>query len=410
VAEGLSKMYLVGGERTRYPTLRDKIAGTLAAPMRRFRGTPGLSSPTEFWAMRDLSFEVRAGDRLGFIGRNGAGKTTILKILSRITDPTHGWADVRGRVGSLLEVGTGFHPELTGRENIELNGAILGMKRSDIRKRFDEIVSFAEVERFLDTPVKHYSSGMYVRLAFAVAAHLEPDILMVDEVLAVGDAEFQKKCLGRMGEVAREGRTVLFVSHNMAVIQAFCDRCLVINQGKVVEDAPTDHAVATYLQSLERTSSVSLLEREDRRAEAWRQVQLAAIEVAGPGGGALATGSPARFTFHFEGLEPNLSCEFVVFDQLGLPIARFDSSVSSPEDSATAREPSAVCEIDELPLLPGRYRIDVTVYAGGHLQDGLDGAATFDVEQGTMRGRPSALPEAGASIFIAHRWNLPRSR
>jgi len=409
-AEALAKAYRVGNPRGTYPTLRDSIVEVMGRPVRSLRRRSPAASTSEFWALRDLSFEVHMGDKLGFIGRNGAGKTTILKILSRITDPTRGWADIRGRVGSLLEVGTGFHPELTGRENIELNGAILGMKRSDIRKRFDEIVSFAEVDQFLDTPVKHYSSGMYVRLAFAVAAHLEPEILMVDEVLAVGDAAFQKKCLGKMGEVAREGRTVLFVSHNMAVIQAFCGRCLLVERGQAIEDGPTDHVVATYLQSLERTSSVPLLERDDRRGEAWLDVKLSRIEIEGPRGGALATGSPARFVFHFEGRQPNLSIRFVVYDQLGLPVVHFDSSLRSPEDTADGSEPVAICEVDELPLLPGRYRVDVKVFGGGHLQDGLDAAATFDVEQGVMRGRPAPPPESGASTFIPHRWKVPTDR
>ena len=217
---GLSKKYYIGGRQERYKTLRDTLTDAVAAPFRRvgkllrrdFSPFTSHFSPDEtIWALKDVSFEVKQGEVVGIIGRNGAGKSTLLKILSRITEPTEGYADIYGRVGSLLEVGTGFHPELTGRENIYLNGAILGMNRVEINKKFDEIVSFAEVEKFIDTPVKHYSSGMYLRLAFAVAAHLEPEILLVDEVLAVGDAEFQKKCMGKMGDVAKEGRTVLFV-------------------------------------------------------------------------------------------------------------------------------------------------------------------------------------------------------
>src|SRR5271165_3754249 len=235
--ENLSKSYLVGHQadrqaRSRYMALRDVIGREFRNLARKtidvVRGRQVLQGDEveEFWALRNVSFEVKQGEVVGIIGRNGAGKSTLLKIVSRITEPTEGRAVLRGRVASLLEVGTGFHPELTGRENIFLNGAILGMTRREIQKKFDEIVAFAEVERFLDTPVKHYSSGMYMRLAFAVAAHLEPEILIVDEVLAVGDAAFQKKCLGKMSEVAREGRTVLFVSHNSAAIEALCDRCL----------------------------------------------------------------------------------------------------------------------------------------------------------------------------------------
>ena len=219
--DSLSKQYRIGGKQEGYRTLRDTLTETFVSPFRRARKllrghAYGAAELDEIiWALRDISFEVKRGEVVGIIGRNGAGKTTLLKILSRITEPTEGYAEIHGRVGSLLEVGTGFHPELTGRENIYLNGAILGMKKAEIERKFDEIVDFAEIEKFIDTPVKHYSSGMYVRLAFAVAAHMEPEILLVDEVLAVGDAAFQKKCLGKMGEVAEGGRTVLFVSHNM---------------------------------------------------------------------------------------------------------------------------------------------------------------------------------------------------
>jgi len=256
--ENLSKRYLVGhlsDQRGRYTALRDVIARGVreftrkAANMARGQQVIQGDEVEEFWALKDVSFEVKRGEVLGIIGRNGAGKSTLLKILSRITDPTEGRIVLRGRVASLLEVGTGFHSELTGRENIFLNGAILGMTQREIRKKFDEIVAFAEVDRFLDTPVKRYSSGMYVRLAFAVAAHLEPEILVVDEVLAVGDAEFQKKSLGKMSEVAGGGRTVLFVSHNMGAVKSLCSRAIVMANGKVLTNAPAAQAVEMYLQS-----------------------------------------------------------------------------------------------------------------------------------------------------------------
>jgi len=238
----LGKQYRIGAVVTRYPTLREAMADRVQSIFRR-----NLHPAETIWALRHVSFEVEHGKVLGVIGRNGAGKSTLLKILSRVTEPTEGEAEIRGRVGSLLEVGTGFHPELTGRENIYLNGAILGMKRAEIDRKFDEIVAFAEVEPFIDTPVKRYSSGMYLRLAFAVAAHLEPEILVVDEVLAVGDAEFQRKCLGKMGEVAREGRTVLFVSHNMSAILRLTEETLVLDKGRLVMRAPTPEAVDFYL-------------------------------------------------------------------------------------------------------------------------------------------------------------------
>jgi lipopolysaccharide transport system ATP-binding protein len=244
--DNIGKRYRIGMlQAARYRTLREVISNRLVAPWQRFRS--GAEAPNSLWALRNVSFDVRQGQVLGVIGRNGAGKSTLLKILSRVTDPTEGSAEIVGRVGSLLEVGTGFHPELTGRENIYLNGAILGMKRTDIQRKFDEIVSFAEVEQFIDTPVKRYSSGMYLRLAFAVAAHLEPEILVVDEVLAVGDAEFQRKCLGKMSDVAQQGRTVLFVSHNMSAILRLTQETLVIEKGQLALRATTPQAVDYYL-------------------------------------------------------------------------------------------------------------------------------------------------------------------
>jgi len=252
--ENLSKRYQIGGPRERYRTFRDTLMNAAASPflnvwnlLRGAHTPPGTGPRETIWALKDVSLEVKRGEVVGIIGSNGAGKTTLLKVLSRITEPTRGCADIYGRVGSLLEVGTGFHPELTGRENIYLNGAILGMKKAVIDRRFDEIVAFAEVEKFIDTPVKHYSSGMYVRLAFAVAAHLEPEILLVDEVLAVGDASFQNKCLGKMEQVGGEGRTVFFVSHNLSAIHRLCHRAILLEGGKVVSDGATESVVGRYL-------------------------------------------------------------------------------------------------------------------------------------------------------------------
>ncbi|MDW8072358.1 MAG: polysaccharide ABC transporter ATP-binding protein [Anaerolineae bacterium] len=264
--EHLSKLYRIGRAQQRHDTLRDLIAGLGSRVADRFRPTPNPQSTIRdaqseeyIWALKDVSFEVRRGEVLGIIGRNGAGKSTLLKILSRITEPTEGRAIVRGRVGSLLEVGTGFHPELTGRENIYLNGAILGMKKAEIDRKFDEIVAFAEIEKFLDTPVKRYSSGMYVRLAFAVAAHLEPEILLVDEVLAVGDAAFQKKCLGKMGQVAGEGRTVLFVSHNMAAVRKLCSYAILLDGGRKEATGSADAVISEYLTRGEASLSPVIL-------------------------------------------------------------------------------------------------------------------------------------------------------
>lgn len=252
--ENLSKKYQIGRAKQRHNTLRDALVDGLQAPFQRLRRNGSYSSDDTFWALRDVSFEVQHGAVLGIVGANGAGKSTLLKILSQITEPTMGHAIVHGRVGSLLEVGTGFHPELTGRENVYLNGAILGMRRTEINRKFDEIVAFAEVDQFLDTPVKRYSSGMYVRLAFAVAAHLEPEILVVDEVLAVGDAKFQQKCLGKMADVATAGRTVLFVSHNMSAIQRLCSQAILLQQGRIVGYDSAREVVSRYVADNSRTA------------------------------------------------------------------------------------------------------------------------------------------------------------
>jgi lipopolysaccharide transport system ATP-binding protein len=276
--EGLSKLYRIGARQNEYRTLRDTIADAFITPFRKLRKNAeikrlegdsnfsalGSSLPADtIWALKDVSFEIKRGEVVGIIGRNGAGKSTLLKILSRITEPTQGRARIRGRVGSLLEVGTGFHPELTGRENIYLNGAILGMRKAEIKRKFDEMVAFAEVEKFIDTPVKHYSSGMYVRLAFAVAAHLDPEILLVDEVLAVGDLAFQKKCLGRMGDVAKGGRTVIFVSHQMNQIRRLCDKCMLVDAGRLKTFGNTAEVVSAYEVALSSVSLKALRDSDD---------------------------------------------------------------------------------------------------------------------------------------------------
>jgi lipopolysaccharide transport system ATP-binding protein len=287
---GLGKRYYTGRRVEPYKTIRDALTGALASPVRRARRLVG-GRPADraggrepFWALKDLSLEVRHGEIVGIIGRNGAGKSTLLKILSRITEPTTGFADMHGRVGALLEVGTGFHPELTGRENVFLNGAILGMSREHITRRFDEIVAFAEIETFLDTPVKHYSSGMYMRLAFAVAAHLEPEILVVDEVLAVGDAAFQKKCLNKMQNVRLEGRTVLFVSHNMSAVSRLCGRVVWLDRGTVRDDGAPSSVIARYLNSDGGTASAREWS-DPRTAPAGEAARLLAVRLAGAGPG-----------------------------------------------------------------------------------------------------------------------------
>jgi lipopolysaccharide transport system ATP-binding protein len=401
--DAISKRYTLG-TRVAGRTLRDAIAGAFAR-----RGRVREDRRPPLWALRDVSLDVAEGDILALIGRNGAGKSTLLKILARITEPTSGQARIRGRLGSLLEVGTGFHAELTGRENIYLNGAILGMRRREIERRFDEIVDFAETERFLDTPLKRYSSGMTVRLAFAVAAHLEPEILLVDEVLAVGDVGFQRKCIGKMSAVASEGRTVVFVSHNMAVIQSLCKRGVLLERGAVAVDAPIDEAVGAYLRSVESDAGTGVLERDDRSG--WNEVWLSGVEVRGADGAArVATGRPAQFVFRVDrgsGFERvRLSCRFTIVNLLGHPIATFSSDDPGPADVETTGATEFTCDVPAVPLVPGRYRIDVEVHGRAYLQDAIEGAAFFDVEQGVLAGRPVAGDSRG-DVAIDHRWTTP---
>ncbi|MBI5571088.1 MAG: ABC transporter ATP-binding protein [Desulfomonile tiedjei] len=285
--EHLGKRYRIGARRGPYKTLRESLVGVVTAPFRRAWSPhagrqPSVNGRDAIWALKDVSFEIKRGEVVGVIGRNGAGKSTLLKILSRITRPTEGRAEIRGRVGALLEVGTGFHSELTGRENIYLSGAILGMRKAEIVRKLDEIVAFAEVEKFLDTPVKHYSSGMCVRLAFAVAAHLEPEILLADEVLAVGDAGFQKKCLGKMGDVAKEGRTVLFVSHNMLAVQTLCQKGILLEEGRVSVEGPVHQVVEEYLSRFQ--SGVEQHAEVEYADDPSRPAKILRIRVLGPDG------------------------------------------------------------------------------------------------------------------------------
>jgi lipopolysaccharide transport system ATP-binding protein len=302
--QDLGKRYRIGQRAGGYRTLREKLARAASSPFRRGRGNRA-SGAEYIWALRHISFEVERGQVLGIIGRNGAGKSTLLKLLSQVTEPTEGQAEIRGRVGSLLEVGTGFHPELTGRENIYLNGAILGMKRVEIDRKFDEIVSFAEVERFIETPVKRYSSGMYLRLAFAVAAHLEPEILIVDEVLAVGDAEFQRKCLGKMDDVAREGRTVLFVSHNMSAILRLTEETILLDQGQLLLRAQSAEAVDHYLTAKlgQEGERVWRTEELSRSGSPFRPIALRVLDQDGRVVGQVASTEPFSIEFEYELVE-----------------------------------------------------------------------------------------------------------
>ncbi len=326
--ENLSKLYHIGRAQQRHDTLRDAITDfrlKMTDSLRRRANLESsifdLQSDRDLWALRDVSFDVKRGEVVGIIGRNGAGKSTLLKVLSRITEPTSGRAEIRGRVGSLLEVGTGFHPELTGRENIYLNGAILGMRRTEIERKFDEIVAFSEVDRFLDTPVKRYSSGMYVRLAFAVAAHLEPEILLVDEVLAVGDSSFQRKCLNKMQDVGQQGRTVFFVSHNMPAVTRLCERAILFDEGRVLHDGPSHQVVGAYLSSGLGTTAAREWP-DPAKAPASEAIRLRAVHVRNEDGAiseALDIRRPVGIEMVYEVLKPDykLMPHFVLYNQEG---------------------------------------------------------------------------------------------
>ncbi len=375
-AEHLGKRYELGAERAAYSTVRESLMNAARAPLKLLGRAKRNGGKPSVWALKDVSFDIYPGEVVGIIGRNGAGKSTLLKLLSRITEPTTGRAELYGRVGSLLEVGTGFHPELTGRENIFLNGSILGMTRREIESKFDEIVAFAEVQKFLDTPVKRYSSGMYVRLAFAVAAHLEPEILVVDEVLAVGDHAFQQKCLSKMHDVSTHGRTVLFVSHNMGAISRLCGRCILLEQGEVVEAGPTSAVVQTYMTS-------GMMDRAEYRQEAKpeKEISLRRIALVAPTGEVRSeVGYDESVTFMIDyevnravtGTSVGLAL-FTVDGTCAFATADFDAH---PELLST-RAPGSYRTTVSLPgrwLNTGRYTVSV------HIANAMSGVAYDDVE------------------------------
>jgi lipopolysaccharide transport system ATP-binding protein len=374
--EGLGKRYIIGhqAQRERYTALRDVLmrrARTFARKTSDLLHGRAVIEGDELeavWALRDVNFEVKRGEVLGIIGRNGAGKSTLLKILSRITEPTTGRVLLRGRVASLLEVGTGFHPELTGRENIFLNGAILGMRRAEIRLRFDEIVAFAQVERFLDTPVKRYSSGMYVRLAFAVAAHLEPEILVVDEVLAVGDAEFQRKCLGKMRDVSsREGRTVLFVTHTMASVSALCSRAIILDQGSLAFDGSIQEAISRH----HALTAVPLVRRPRAAAPQVLSVSVNSDQLA-------AGNLRVDVEFNSPRVLSPLVIGVVISNAHGSPVFGFNPWMDQESEAVAARSGIATLFVESPPIHPGLYRVSVWLGEGDDNFDHLPDAAFFE--------------------------------
>jgi lipopolysaccharide transport system ATP-binding protein len=421
--ENLSKHYLLGKNGSS-EGLRHLIHDVITVPLRRWknRSTPSESqtgkngasrldrkSATDFWALKNVSFEVKQGEVVGVIGRNGAGKSTLLKILSRITEQTEGRVEITGRVASLLEVGTGFHPELTGRENIFLNGAILGMSRSEIRKKFDEIVAFAEVEKFLDTPVKRYSSGMYVRLAFAVAAHLEPEILIVDEVLAVGDAQFQKKCIGKMKDVAGQGRTVLFVSHNMPAISSFCNAAIFLESGKVISQGSVSDIVAQYLSSAFQHEA-RLTDRKDRQGTGALIIEEIKIETLDQAlNGVAIVGKDALITITYKSVRASevTSARMVIgiYDNHGRGITFLQNEPLNVHLPISKAGGTFECLLPNVRLSPGEYYINYQVYDGSVLIDFIEQAVTFHVEPGDFFGTGKLTYTGLGGVFVEQRWS-----
>lgn len=413
--ENLSKRYLIGRQAAQGDGLRHVLERAVRAPfgwMRPGRGEKR-EKTEEFWAVKDVSLEVKQGEMMGVIGRNGAGKSTLLKLMSRITEPTKGTIKLRGRVASLLEVGTGFHPELTGRENIFLNGAILGMSRLEIKRKFDEITAFAEIDKFLDTPVKRYSSGMYVRLAFAVAAHLEPEILIVDEVLAVGDAEFQKKCLGKMEDVSsKEGRTVILVSHQMTAIQNLCTRCILMDHGQLMMEGATEDVVNAYMSKGAELASSGLDERRDRTGKG--EVRVTSISLRDESGKEIKeaiAGSNVVLSLSYsvdQGVVLN-DCIFCV--EICKDLKKYFSLSSALVDRRKL-EISGDGRIDFLvpdwPLSGGRYHVNIYIESARVMQDFLNDASVIEVIDGDFFGTGKLHHEGwqGMTVLVRHSWSL----
>jgi lipopolysaccharide transport system ATP-binding protein len=413
--DNLCKRYRVdaAGRGAGYRTLRESLVGLASAPLRRWRRRGAPASSREFWALRDVNFEVAPGEVVGIIGRNGAGKSTLLKVLSRITKPTRGQVDLRGRVGSLLEVGTGFHPELTGRENIFLNGAILGMSRREVARKFDDIVGFAELAAFIDTPVKRYSSGMYVRLAFSVAAHINPEILLVDEVLAVGDHAFQKKCLGQMGAVARGGRTVFLVTHQLEALLHLCPTSMLFEAGRLVRKDATRAVVDYYLARQETLRERPLAEREDRVGR--QRLRFTDTWVEDDRGQRLESvlvGQDVKLVATYE-LTPgtvirNPALSFALYTPQGVPVTRFVNVVAGDDfPGEMPRRGRVECAIPRLPLNVGRYVYNVLAETGPDFEteDWVQGAGVLTVEQGDFYGT-GKLIETKFQVLVEHSWNL----
>ena len=404
----IGKEYKIG-KRVKYGSLREDFTHLFKNTLNRFVSTKsnGINGENNkradyFWSLKDISFEVGSGEIIGIIGRNGAGKSTLLKIIAGITEPTVGRIDIHGRIGSLLEVGTGFHLELTGRENIFLNGAILGMRRNEIERKFDEIVAFSDVEKFIDTPVKFYSSGMRVRLGFSVAAHLEPEILLIDEVLAVGDAAFQKKCLGKLDNVASsEGRTVLFVSHDMTAILSLCSRTALLESGKLVSIGPTDEVVQEYLNTTVSNSIIPLESRQDRRGDGRVLISSVTTENA-DSDKPIVTGCRLKITMKYQSKDqlrhPQVLFKIRDFRTSAL-ILRLDSDMINGLPEILPPEGTISCLTENLYITPGRCVVDATIRRGSITSDAVESAGYFDVETEDVYGT-GKIPDRNQAHYI----------
>jgi lipopolysaccharide transport system ATP-binding protein len=406
--EGLSKKYLL--TKNAQPK-SDTFYGSVFNGIRNLKNITQKKESVEFWALKDVSFEIEQGDRVGIIGRNGAGKSTLLKILSRITPPTKGKVEYYGRLASLLEVGTGFHGDLSGRENIYLNGSILGMSKQEIDKKFDEIIDFAEIEKFLDTPVKRYSSGMYVRLAFAVAAHLEPELLIVDEVLAVGDSAFQKKCIGKMKDVSSSGRTILFVSHQLASVQSLCNKSFVLKNGTI--DFPlseTSLCIKHYLKEVAILSKLSISERTDREGEGhFRFTNVQLISSEGTTVTAGQTGKDLIFQFESELKNEslsNISVSITIYNDEGRDMLTLANHISDEAFDVLKRGQLIRCQINRLPLTRGSYYCNVIAYKDGVVQDYVKEAFSLEIEDGDFFGTGKIIPTMQQSFLVDNQWSI----
>ncbi len=402
----LGKKYEIVTPNSTHDTLRDSIVSLVTAPFRRGKGK---AREKDFWALKDISFEVKRGEVVGIIGRNGAGKSTLLKILSRITEPTVGVVEIYGRVGSLLEVGTGFHPELSGRDNIFLNGAILGMSKQEINSKFDEIVAFSEIEEFIDTPVKHYSSGMYVRLAFAVASHLEPEILLVDEVLAVGDAAFQKKCLGKMSEVATEGRTVLFVSHNLTAVQSLCKVGCLLESGRLILFGEVQDAIEKYFGNRSDLSLIDIKDRTDRHGSGAVRITSLSVETSGNSEGSIIrSGDSLKVRISYECTAPIMNARFIVgiYDLMNVPLFRLDSQTAGDFPKPINCKGRDVCETGPLNVTPGPCNLNVAIFHGAEMADHVIQALSLSIEPSDFYSTGRLFERRESLFLLPQRWYL----